>query len=418
MTRPYVFLTSNNLFVRMLFGLLGAIPLSLFIYLYHYGIRNSLAFTVLGLMAISYYLMSNRKYRFFLGFFTGIAWFYWIPLSFRFFDLDGFIFIAIIAIGIFYGTLFYIALFTQNLIYRAMFLLFFPLIAPFGFDWFDFKIMFAPSILNVSLFGYMLILFAIFLFLYCKGSFRLLSILPLMLSLFVFPRQIQDTWHDFNIEIVSTNIPQQMKTDNQYLSTIVSENFQFIKKAIQEGKDIVVLPETAFLFPIEEHEKVLHALFELSQEIRIITGALRREGNAMYNTNYFFDKGEMQYADKQILVPFGEYMPLPSFLKKWLENYLNRGEFSKPPVFTLYDFEIDGINFRSAICYEATQKKIFADDPDYMIAISNNAWFTPSIQPSLQEIVMLTRAKEHGTIIYHSSNGAESIVINPFLNTY
>ncbi|MDE7255677.1 MAG: hypothetical protein K2N54_05820, partial [Helicobacter sp.] len=149
-------------------GMLGGAFLSLFIVLYHFGLRSAWAFTLLAFVAIAYYLSSDRSYRFYLGFFTGVFWFYWIPFSFRFFGIEWFIPLAIIGIGLFYGVLFYVSLYVSNLIYRTVFLFFVPFIAPFGFDWFNFRVMFAPSIFNVNAIGYALLLASIFLALYCK----------------------------------------------------------------------------------------------------------------------------------------------------------------------------------------------------------------------------------------------------------
>jgi apolipoprotein N-acyltransferase len=39
-----------------------------------------------------------------------------------------------------------------------------------------------------------------------------------------------------------------------------------------------------------------------------------------------------------------------------------------------------------------------------MIAISNNGWFHPSIEPTLQKLLMRFYAKKHHSIIYHSAN--------------
>ncbi|MDE5817451.1 MAG: hypothetical protein K2H55_08090, partial [Helicobacter sp.] len=168
-------------------GMLGGAFLSLFIVLYHFGLRSTWIFTLLAFAAIAYYLSSDRSYRFYLGFFTGVFWFYWIPFSFRFFGIEWFIPLAIIGIGLFYGILFYVSLYMRNLIYRTIFVFFLPFIAPFGFDWFSFRVMFAPSIFNVNLIGYALLLASIFLALYCKGSKKLLSVLGIIFCLFLFP---------------------------------------------------------------------------------------------------------------------------------------------------------------------------------------------------------------------------------------
>lgn len=399
-------------------GMLGGAFLSLFIVLYHYGLRNTWLFTLLGFAAISYYLISDRSYRFYLGFFTGVFWFYWIPFSFRFFGIEWFIPLAIFGIGLFYGILFYVSLYVQSLIYRTIFVFFLPFIAPFGFDWLDFRTMFAPSIFYINSLGYALLLASMFLLLYCKGSKKLLSVLLIIFCLFLFPKDknLQTSMPD--IELVTTHIPQNERWNQDYLATIITENFHAIDSAIDADKDIIIFPETAFPFVLENSPNIVSALQNLSHKITIIAGALRQDGAKTYNSSYVFTQGTLQFADKQLLAPFGETMPLPSFLKNWLNSSLGKGEFAKPLVFAPIDFEIGEQRFRSAICYEATSEKFYRGNPQLMVAISNNAWFTPSTQPALQELIMLSFAKAHHTIIYHATNGSSSAVINPFIRSY
>ena len=79
------------------------------------------------------------------------------------------------------------------------------------------------------------------------------------------------------------------------------------------------------------------------------------------------------------------------------------------------DFLIKNTKFRNANCYEATKEEIYADlnNTKYMIAISNNAWFTPSIQPTLQKLLLKYYAKKYNITIFHSVNGSSNYIINP-----
>jgi apolipoprotein N-acyltransferase len=79
------------------------------------------------------------------------------------------------------------------------------------------------------------------------------------------------------------------------------------------------------------------------------------------------------------------------------------------------DFLIKNEKFRNAICYEATTDKIFENlgDTKYMIAISNNAWFTPSIEPILQDLLLKYYSKRYEVNIYHVVNGTPNKVYLP-----
>jgi apolipoprotein N-acyltransferase len=46
-----------------------------------------------------------------------------------------------------------------------------------------------------------------------------------------------------------------------------------------------------------------------------------------------------------------------------------------------------------------------------MIVLSNNGWFTPSIEPALQRLLLQYYARKYGTTIYHAVNMAPSYII-------
>ena len=77
------------------------------------------------------------------------------------------------------------------------------------------------------------------------------------------------------------------------------------------------------------------------------------------------------------------------------------------------DLETELFAFRAAICYEATTRGAFNGDPKIMIAISNSAWFAPSIEPVLQMMLMKYYARIHKTLIIQSANGSKSLIVTP-----
>ncbi|HIC43957.1 MAG TPA: apolipoprotein N-acyltransferase, partial [Sulfurimonas sp.] len=184
-------------------------------------------------------------------------------------------------------------------------------------------------------------------------------------------------------------------------------------KAIEKGSQLVILPESVFPLFLNTHKNLIEKLKYKSHFISIITGSLLSEDGHNFNATYFFQDGQMQVAKKMILVPFGEYIPLPSFLARPINEAVFGGAVdylsaSKPTYFS-----IKGTQFKNAICYEATCHELFTDKPAFMIATSNNAWFMPSIQPSLQRLLMQFYATKNNTIILHSANAAGGGIIYP-----
>ena len=117
-----------------------------------------------------------------------------------------------------------------------------------------------------------------------------------------------------------------------------------------------------------------------------------------------FSNGNYEVAKKMVLVPFGEYIPLPDFAKKFINEIFFAGASDFKTATEPTDFIIKGVKFRNAICYEATRKEIYEGDVDFVIATSNNAWFYPSIEPTLQKLLIRFYARKNGSTIYHSAN--------------
>ena len=169
----------------------------------------------------------------------------------------------------------------------------------------------------------------------------------------------------------------------------------------------------------------MERLLDLSHHITIITGGQRGEydfsnsdyirATATYNTTFVFEKGQWNYADKIFLAPFGEYAPVPKIFAEMFKSIFGidivRG-FDKSGGLQ-NDLETEFFSFRAAICYEATTRKAFDGDPKIMVAISNSAWFAPSIEPVLQMMLMKYYARIHKTLIIQSANGSKSLIVTP-----
>ncbi|MEA2092338.1 MAG: apolipoprotein N-acyltransferase, partial [Campylobacterota bacterium] len=135
-----------------------------------------------------------------------------------------------------------------------------------------------------------------------------------------------------------------------------------------------------------------------------VAGSLFRDKDRSYNVTYMFQNGEYKMAKKLILVPFGEYIPLPKFAQKFINDMFFAGQADFLTAKEPTDFIIKGVKFRNAICYEATCQEIYEGEVDFVIATSNNAWFAPSIEPTIQKLLMRYYARKNGVTIYHSAN--------------
>jgi apolipoprotein N-acyltransferase len=157
----------------------------------------------------------------------------------------------------------------------------------------------------------------------------------------------------------------------------------------------------------------LSYLKEKSKKISIIVGSLHQKNNQLHNSTYFFENEKMRVANKVVLIPFGEAVPLPQLLRDLINDTFYNGAKDYESALHPTDFKIKDIKFRNAICYEATTNKIFKNiATKYMIVTSNNAWFVPSIQPTLQNLLLKYYALKYDIKIFSISNMSDNRIIN------
>ena len=355
-------------------GFIASILFSSFIYLEYFEISNKLINTISIIFAYIMFLTLDKKSMFYTGFFIGILWFYWISYSFIYYELKFLMPIIIIGIGFIYGILFYFSAYFKNILLRFLMLIVLNFVHPFGFNWLKLD-------------------------------------LPLINTYFnTYSSTIKET--NLKIYMPKYNINQDEKWESNNINKLVNINIENIQYAIDNNYDVVILPETIFPFDINSFESIKNKLITLSYKVTIITGAMSIKNNTYYNSTYQFENGDITIANKVELVPFGESIPAPKIIRDFINKIFFNGasdyKVAKKPT----TFNIKGTKFRNAICYEATTDKIYQNlDAKYIIATSNNAWFTPSIEPTLQKLLLQYYAKKYNVIIYHSTNKSENMII-------
>ncbi|BCD60770.1 apolipoprotein N-acyltransferase [Nitratiruptor sp. YY08-14] len=399
---------------------LTALLFSLFLFLDYFEMHSKFLASLFALMA--FYLLLKQRKIFWSGFFIGIFWFWWIGLSFRYYELHWMIPIIIFFVGLVYGVIFLSGFFLADCfasffpkfsthlqtLLRASFLLTASYIHPFGFNWFIPEITLVSTYFAFDKLSFALLLLVLVLFIHMKKWYRYFTLLGLLL---IVQSHNPAPLAPLKIDLVTTHIPQSIKWNPKYKDTIIAKNFKAIHQAIRKKYDLVVLPESAFPLFLDHEPMLLDRLLTLSHKIAIVTGALSFKNGKNYNSTYIFEKGRYTIIDKVVLVPFGEEIPLPQPFAKWINDLFFDGasdyeHAKKPHIFTL-----KGVAFTNAICYEATHPLIYSTPTHYIIAISNNAWFLPSYEPNLQNLIIKYYATIHKKVVYHATNIAKTEVI-------
>ena len=399
----------NNLIRIFLLGLLTAILFSAFIYFEHYSLTNKLINTLFGFFSIALLLYIPKKSILVAGFFIGLLWFYWIGYSFEYQGVGYMTPIITLAFAVIYLLFFAPLALTNKPYIRAILLFMLSYFEPFDWNWLQIELLFVESYIGIYKYQLFVLLLALALPSLLAKKYKFAPLLLLLFAInygYKTPREMP-----LDIKLIQTNIAQEKKWRKENLAQTLSMIYAHIDTAISEKRDIILFPESVFPLFLNKHPHLIDKLLTYSQKITIVAGSLLLENHQHYNVTYMFEKGKYQVAKKLILVPFGEYIPLPKFARE----YINKTFFSGASDFITAnkptDFIINGIKFRNAICYEATCQEIYEGDVSYVLASSNNAWFAPSIEPTLQNLLLKYYARKNGVTIYHSANYKGSGVI-------
>ncbi len=270
------------------------------------------------------------------------------------------------------------------------------------------------------------LIYTLFHFLLKKDKSLLLitfniSLLAIVMTLSYFASHlnfvVQDKERALRFTLLQGNIEQQMKWDPAYFWHTMKTYQQLIEQNI--GKtDIIILPESAL--PVDERR--LQTFFEnlatkaQINHTEIVIGTIWQSQNQQY-ANSIIDLGNSKFPYslenknryiKHHLVPFGEYVPL----EKWLRPLgtifnLPMSDFARGARMQSNLFVQQHL-FAPAICYEI----IFGDqlrenlrrNTDYLLTLSNDAWFGNSIGPWQHLQMAQMRALELGRPLIRATN--------------
>ncbi|MFQ5659390.1 MAG: apolipoprotein N-acyltransferase [Gammaproteobacteria bacterium] len=222
--------------------------------------------------------------------------------------------------------------------------------------------------------------------------------------------------NDISIALIQGAIPQELKWKRQYRQKSYDQYLALSRP--YWGSDLIVWPETAIPAFYQQATDFINKLHNLarSNDTNLLAGipVMDRKTAAYYNSAVMFNDGISMYH-KRHLVPFGEYLPLDSLLRPFLDFLkIPMSDFTpgdqKKPLLSGPDIDV-GIS----ICYEDTfGEEIIQAMPDarVLVNISNDAWFGDSIAPYQHLQMARMRAAETGRYMLRATNTGISAVID------
>ncbi|NLH49051.1 MAG: apolipoprotein N-acyltransferase [Myxococcales bacterium] len=236
------------------------------------------------------------------------------------------------------------------------------------------------------------------------------------------------------VGMLQGNVDQSIKWKAGFREEIMENYARLAEETKNDGAELIIMPETAIP---RRQDRMMSLHPEISRyatdtERYVLTGvpskAIRtnvddpRGPDIRYNSAVLISPqgDDLQWYDKNRLVPFGEYIPK----KHWLERIAGRNitgtlNFEPSGRYALMPFP--GAPFAVFICYEAvypsTVRRLNRLGARFLVTITNDAWFGNTSAPYQHWAQVAIRAIENRRYVARAANTGISGIIDPLGRT-
>lgn len=223
--------------------------------------------------------------------------------------------------------------------------------------------------------------------------------------------------------LVQGNLSIEEKLDVRYLEGNL-ETYRDLSLGLAPAPDVVIWPESVLTDPLP---RSLDSLSPAGREILglrhpLFVGAITFDGAAgaerFYNSVMLID-GEgrvLGLSDKQILMPFGEFMPFGSIFPILKRISPQTGDFAAGRA--VVPLDVPGVaRFAPLNCYEDLKAPIARQATregraEILFSVANDGWFGATMAPYQHEALALWRAVENRRFLVRVTNTGVTDVID------
>ncbi|MEQ1579582.1 MAG: apolipoprotein N-acyltransferase [Steroidobacteraceae bacterium] len=244
-----------------------------------------------------------------------------------------------------------------------------------------------------------------------------LAALPWLVGVAVHHRVwTQAVGEPVKVAIVQGAVPQEMKWSIEQRDRTLD-----LYRKLSEphfGAQIILWPEAAL-------PDLAHVLVDYLQTMwrdsrasgsDVVMGLLHQDPETAKVFNGVLSLGqEAQWYDKRRLVPFGEYFPVPPFVRQWLKvmnlpySDISAGEERQSAL------KVAGQKLGVTICYEDAYGSMQLDvlrEATLLVNVTNDAWFGDSTAPHQHLEISRMRALEAGRALMRGANDGITALIS------
>lgn len=224
------------------------------------------------------------------------------------------------------------------------------------------------------------------------------------------------------VHLIQPSIPQSERWAPGNTWRHFEETLQMSQLPSAAQKELIIWSESGMDFCFENAPYAQKRIAQTLQANQVLlTGGIREEHNPfkVFNSLLAIDAQGcvLDHYDKSRLLPYGEYIPGRRYLPKWIVG-IAAGDIDYTPGTGLRTIAIPGlppfsplICFEGAFCGEAVGRG--GPRPDFLLSISNDAWFGETAGPYQHLQIVRVRAIEEGLPLVRVSNNGISALIAP-----
>ncbi len=224
------------------------------------------------------------------------------------------------------------------------------------------------------------------------------------------------------VGLVQGNIDQSVKWDESFQKETL-KIYERLSLKVAEGKpDLIIWPETATPFFFQQAVEYQPIILDIPNKTNafLLFGSpaykIERGKVNHYNSAYLASplKEIMGRYDKIHLVPYGEYVPLGEILPL---GSLGEGIGNFKSGKVIYNFSLPQGRFGVLICFEIIFpdlcRRFVRNGADFLVTITNDAWFKRTSAPYQHFSIAVFRAVENRVFIARAANTGITGFIDP-----